>query len=44
MDVGDAAVDAGAGTLTWRVSGEPWEDGDMLMLRISEAESAANVE
>ncbi len=34
LEVGDAAVDAGAGTLTWGVSGQPWEAGDLLMLRI----------
>ena len=28
----------------WGVSGQPWEDGDMLMLRIIGAESAAKVE
>ena len=44
LDVDDAAVDAGAGTLTWGVSGEPWEDGDLLMLRIVGAESSAKVE
>ena len=44
LDVDDAAVDAGAGTLTWGVSGEPWEDGDLLMLRIVGAESSARVE
>ncbi len=34
LEVDDASVDAGAGTLTWEVSGRPWEDGDLLMLRI----------
>ena len=34
LDVDDATVDSGAGTLTWGVSGQPWEAGDMLMLRI----------
>ena len=34
LEVDDASVDAGAGTLTWGVSGQPWEDGDLLMLRI----------
>ena len=36
LEVGDASVDAGAGTLRWEVSGRPWEDGDLLMLRIVE--------
>ena len=30
----DAAEDSAAKTLTWEVSGQPWEAGDMLMLRI----------
>ena len=34
LDVDDAAVDSGAGMLTWGVSGQPWEAGDLLMLRI----------
>ena len=44
LDVDDAAVDSGAGTLTWGVSGQPWEAGDLLMLRIVGAESSAKVE
>ena len=39
LDVGDAVVDEAtgsgqAGTLSWSVSSQPWEDGDMLMVRI----------
>lgn len=42
MDVADATLDAAtgsgqAGTLSWSVSSQPWEDGDMLMVRIREA-------
>ena len=44
LDVSSATEDSSAGTLTWAVSEEPWEDGDELMVRISEAESAAKVE
>ena len=39
LDVTDATVDPStgsgqAGTLSWSVSSQPWEDGDMLMVRI----------
>ena len=34
LDVADATVDAGISTLSWSVSSQPWEDGDMLMVRI----------
>ena len=39
LDVADATVDPSAGsgqagTLSWSVSSQPWEDGDMLMVRI----------
>ncbi len=34
LDVADATVDAANGTLSWSVSSQPWEDGDMLMVRI----------
>ncbi len=42
LDVADATVDPSArsgqaGTLSWSVSPQPWEDGDMLMMRIREA-------
>ena len=32
-----ATVDSAAGTYSWPVTTEPWEDGDQLMLRIREA-------
>ena len=34
LDVADARVDGASGTLSWTVASEPWEDGDMLMVRI----------
>ncbi len=34
LDAADATVDAASNTLSWSVSSQPWEDGDMLMLRI----------
>ncbi len=42
LDVADAAVDAAtgsgqAGTLSWSVASQPWEDGDLLMVRMREA-------
>ena len=42
LDVADATVDAPtglgqAGTLSWSVASQPWEDGDMLMVRIRRA-------
>ncbi len=42
LDVVDATVDPStgsgqAGTLSWSVSSQPWEDGDKLMVRIREA-------
>ncbi len=37
LDVADATVDAANGTLSWSVSPQPWEDGDMLMVRILKA-------
>ncbi len=41
LDVADATVDPStgsgqAGTLSWSVSTQPWEDGDLLMVRIRE--------
>ena len=36
LDVADATVDAANDTLSWSVSSQPWEDGDKLMVRISE--------
>ena len=37
LDVADATVDGANGTLSWGVASQPWEDGDLLMLRIREA-------
>ena len=34
LDVFDATVDAANDTLSWSVSTQPWEDGDLLMVRI----------
>ena len=30
----EAATDSGAGTLTWAVPEQPWQDGDSLTFRI----------
>ena len=35
--VDEATVDAANDTLSWTVSSQPWEDGDLLMVRIREA-------
>ena len=35
--VADATVDEANDTLSWSVASEPWEDGDLLMVRIREA-------
>ncbi len=40
LTAADATADETAGTLTWPVAGQPWQDGDQLMLRIHEAETA----
>ena len=37
LDVADATVDETNDTLSWSVSEQPWEDGDLLMVRIREA-------
>ena len=37
LDVADATVDAANDTLSWSVDSQPWEDGDMLMVRIRRA-------
>ena len=37
LDVVDAAVDRANDTLSWSVASQPWEDGDLLMVRIREA-------
>ena len=36
LDIADATVNQSAATWTWSVTGAPWEDGDLLMLRIRE--------
>ena len=36
LGVSEADVDVEGGTLSWGVSERPWEEGDMLMLRIRE--------
>ena len=41
LNVSDATVNRSAATWTWSVTGAPWEDGDLLMLRIREAGTAA---
>ena len=37
LDVFDATVDSPNDTLSWSVSSTPWEDGDLLLVRIREA-------
>ena len=37
LDVTDATVDEANDTLSWTASSAPWEDGDLLMVRIREA-------
>ena len=37
LDVFDATVDSVNDTLNWTVSEQPWDDGDLLMVRIREA-------
>ena len=37
LEVADATVDSVNDTLGWTVAEQPWEDGDLLMLRIREA-------
>ena len=34
LDVDDAQEDGVAGTYTWMVAEQPWEEGDLLMLRV----------
>ena len=36
LSASDATVDSSAGTYSWPVESQPWEEGDMLMLRIRE--------
>ena len=41
LDVSDATVNQTTATWTWSVDSQPWEDGDLLMLRIRETGTAA---
>ena len=41
LDGNGAAVDAAAGILTWRAVSQPWQDGDMLMLRIRQRDTVS---
>ena len=44
LNVADATVDTANDTLSWSVESQPWENGDLLMLRIREVgETAATV-
>ena len=36
LNAADATVDSAAGTYSWPMASQPWEDGDKLMLRIRE--------
>ena len=37
LDANEATVDPANNTLSWNMASQPWEDGDLLMLRIREA-------
>ena len=37
LDFADALVNEAVGTWSWSVDSQPWEDGDLLMVRIREA-------
>ena len=39
LNVADAKVDVVNDTLSWKVSEQPWDDGDLLMVRIRESRS-----
>ena len=41
LDIADATVNQTAATWTWSVDSQPWEDGDLLMLRIRETDTAS---
>ena len=43
LDVSDATVNQTAATWTWSVTGAPWEDGDLLMLRIRDTSTGPTV-
>ena len=36
LNAAEATVDCTAGTYSWSMTSQPWEDGDQLMLRIRE--------
>ncbi len=44
LSTDSATSDSSAGTLTWSASEQPWKDGDLLMLRISEPLPRLSVE
>ena len=41
LDIADATVNQTAATWTWSVASQPWDDGDLLMLRIRETDTAS---
>ncbi len=41
LDVSDATVNQTAATWTWSVDSQPWVDGDLLMVRIRETDTAS---
>ena len=41
LDFADALVNEAVGTWSWSVDSQPWEDGDLLMVRIRETDAAA---
>ena len=43
LDVSDASVNQTAATWTWSVTGAPWEDGDLLMVRIRDTSTGPTV-
>ena len=43
LDVADATVNQTAATWTWSVTGAPWADGDLLMLRIRDTSTGPTV-
>ena len=43
LAIADATVNQTAATWTWSVTGAPWEDGDLLMLRIRDTSTGPTV-
>ena len=43
LNVSDATVNRSAATWTWSVTGAPWDDGDLLMLRIRDTSTGPTV-